>query len=187
MSTRSNIAIEDPKTKKVKVIYVHSDGYPYGVGKILVDNYNRRELAELLFEHGDASYLGDTIDECSFYGRDWDRKEDPAKIHRDEWMYMYNMKGENMIEYIYIFKDNRWHVSTSKYISDKIIKNSYNSVSYWTKFEPVSLNKEYIKYKDKHEKHAEVKMISKIGDMLKGAGFDDDNVVIQGGSAKKSN
>jgi hypothetical protein len=41
MSTRSNIAIEDPKTKKIKVIYVHSDGYPYGVGKILVDNYNQ--------------------------------------------------------------------------------------------------------------------------------------------------
>ena len=61
MSTRSNIAIEDPKTKKVKVIYVHSDGYPYGVGQCLVDHYNRRELAELLFEHGDASYLGDTI------------------------------------------------------------------------------------------------------------------------------
>ena len=40
MSTRSNIAIEDPKTKKVKVIYVHSDGYPYGVGHMLVDNYN---------------------------------------------------------------------------------------------------------------------------------------------------
>ena len=49
MSTRSNIAIELPKDKdgnnRVKVIYVHSDGYPYGVGKILVDNYNRRELA----------------------------------------------------------------------------------------------------------------------------------------------
>ena len=58
---------------------------------------------------------------------------------------------------------------------------------YYTKFEPVSLNKEYIKYKDKHEKHAEVKMISKIGDMLKGAGFDGDNVMIQGGNAKKSN
>jgi len=40
MSTRSNIAIEDPKTKKVKVIYVHSDGYPYGVGQCLVDNNN---------------------------------------------------------------------------------------------------------------------------------------------------
>jgi hypothetical protein len=41
MSTRSNIAIEDPKTKKVKVIYVHSDGYPYGVGKCLVDNWDQ--------------------------------------------------------------------------------------------------------------------------------------------------
>ena len=73
MSTRSNIAIEAPKTKKVKVIYVHSDGYPYGVGKCLVDNYNNRQLAEELFKYGDASYLGDTLDECSFYSRDWNR------------------------------------------------------------------------------------------------------------------
>ena len=73
MSTRSNIAIEDPKTKKVKVIYVHSDGYPYGVGKCLVDNYNNRQLATELFKHGDASYLGDTYSECSFYSRDWGR------------------------------------------------------------------------------------------------------------------
>ena len=51
MSTRSNIAIEDPKTKKVKVIYVHSDGYPYGVGKCLVDHYSKREVAELLFNY----------------------------------------------------------------------------------------------------------------------------------------
>ena len=76
MSTRSNIAIELPKdkdgNKKVKVIYVHSDGYPYGVGKCLVDNYNKRELAEdyyLIMET--PAYLGDTLDECSFYGRDW--------------------------------------------------------------------------------------------------------------------
>ena len=186
MSTRSNIAIEDPKTKKVKVIYVHSDGYPYGVGKCLVDNYNNRELAKLLFNHGDASYLGDTIDECSFYARDWDRDEEPAKEYRDEWMYMKGMEHDVFIEYIYLFKDNRWHVSTQK--STKV-NDGYDSghLFYYTKFEPVSLNKEYIKYKDKHEKHAEVKMISKIGDMLKGAGFSGDDVVVQGGSAKKTN
>ena len=185
MSTRSNIAIEDPKTKKVKVIYVHSDGYPYGVGKCLVDNYNNRQLAAKLFEYGDASYLGDTLDECSFYGRDWDRKEDPAREYRDEWMFMDAMKGDIFIEYIYIFKDNRWHVSSSKYVKTK---NGYDSnVSYYTKFEPVITNKEYIKYKDKHEKHSEVKMISKIGEMLKGAGFDGDNISIQGGNAKKAN
>ena len=188
MSTRSNIAIEDPKTKKVKVIYVHSDGYPYGVGKCLVDHYNNYDLAKKLFTEGDASYLGDTFEECSFYGRDWDRKEEPARTYRDEWMYMYNMKGENMIEYIYIFKDNKWHVSTSKYVPEEKLKNSYDGgISYWTKFEPVSLNKEYIKYKDKHEKHAEVKMISQIGNLLSKAGFDQDNIEIQGGKAKKAN
>ena len=186
MSTRSNIAIEDPKTKKVKVIYVHSDGYPYGVGKCLVDNYNRRELAQLLFEHGDASYLGDTIDECSFYGRDWDREIDPAKEYRDEWMFMNNMKGDVFIEYIYIFRDNRWHVSTQSFVKEEKLKNAYDGgLCYYTKFEPVTLNKEYIKYKDKHEKHAEVKMISQIGNLLSKAGFEGDNIEIQGGTAKK--
>jgi hypothetical protein len=185
MSTRSNIAIEDPKTKKVKVIYVHSDGYPYGVGKCLVDNYNNYDLAKKLFTEGDASYLGDTFEECSFYGRDWDRKEEPARTYRDEWMYMLSMRGDIHIEYIYLFKDGQWNVSTSKYVKTK---NGYDSgTSYYTKFESVKDNKEYIKYKDKHEKHAEVKMISQIGNLLKGAGFGDDNVVVQGGSAKKSN
>ena len=186
MSTRSNIAIEDPKTKKVKVIYVHSDGYPYGVGKILVDSYNHYDTANELFKHGDASHLGDTYDECSFYSRDWDRKENTARIHRDEWMYMHDMRGDVFIEYIYLFKNDQWYVSTQKHTT---VKDGYDrgTLFYYTKFEPVKQNKEYIKYKDKHEKHAEVKMISKIGEMLKGAGFDGDNISIQGGSAKKSN
>ena len=132
MSTRSNIAIEDPKTKKVNVIYVHSDGYPYGVGKCLVDNYQHRHLAKELFYYGDASYLGDTLDECSFYSRDWKREEEPAREYRDEWMFMHSMRGDVFIEYIYLFKDNRWHVSTSKYVKTK---DGYDSnVSYYTKF-----------------------------------------------------
>ena len=190
MSTRSNIAIELPKdsngNKKVKVIYVHSDGYPYGVGQILEENYNSYEKARELFNFGDASYLDDTIDKCSFYGRDWNRDIDKARTYRDEWMYMDSMKGDVFIEYIYIFKDNRWHVSTQKHTKTK---DGYDrgTVFYYTKFEPVSLNKEYIKYKDKHEKHAEVKMISQIGKMLSGAGFDGDNIMVQGGKVKKSN
>ena len=186
MSTRSNIAIEDPKTKKVKVIYVHSDGYPYGVGKCLVDNYQHRHLAKELFYYGDASYLGDTINECSFYSRDWKRAEDPARTFRDEWMYMDSMKGDVFIEYIYIYKDNRWHVSTQKSYKTKD-GYDHGSFCYYTKFEPVVMNKEYIKYKDKHEKHAEVKMISQIGELLKSKGFEGDNITVQGGKAKNSN
>ena len=151
MSTRSNIAIEDPKTKIVKVIYVHSDGYPYGVGKCLVDNYNKRDVAELLFNHGDASYLGDTLDECSFYGRDWDRNEDPAKEYRDEWMLMDSRKGDVFIEYIYLFKDNRWHVATQKHTT---VKDGYDrgTLFYYTKFEPVIMNKEYMTELEKLKK-----------------------------------
>ena len=83
-----------------------------------------------------------------------------------------------------MFKDNRWHVSTQK---STRVKDGYDrgTLFYYTKFEPVIMNKEYIKYKDKHEKHAEVKMISQIGNLLKGAGFGDDNVMTQGGTAKK--
>ena len=189
MSTRSNIAIELPKdkdgNKKVKVVYVHSDGYPYGVGKCLVDSYNHYDLAKELFQYGDASYLGDTIGECSFYGRDWDRKEDPATTHRDEWMYMHSMRGDFMIEYIYLFKDNQWNVSTGKTVK---VKDGYDTaIGYWTKFESVKDNKEYIKYKDKHEKHAEVKMISQIGKALAGAGWENGEVIMQGENAKKTN
>ena len=186
MSTRSNIAIEDPKTKKVKVIYVHSDGYPYGVGHMLVDNYNMYDLAKELFNHGDASYLDETIDQCSFYGRDWNRDEEPAKTFRDEWMFMDSMKGNVFIEYIYIFKDGQWNVSTQKHFKTKD-GYDHGSFCYYTKFESVKDNKEYIKYKDKHDKHAEVKMVSQIGKLLSGAGFADDDVVIQGGNAKKAN
>ena len=186
MSTRSNIAIEDPKTKKVKVIYVHSDGYPYGVGKILVDNYNHYDTANELFKHGDASHLGDTYDECSFYSRDWGRKEEKARTHRDEWMFMNDMKGDVFIEYIYLFKNDQWYVSTQKHTT---VKDGYDrgTLFYYTKFEPVKQNKEYIKYKDKHEKHAEVKMIADIGKLLKSKGFGDADVLVQGGKVKKAN
>ena len=98
-------------------------------------------------------------------------------------MYMDAMKGDIFIEYIYIFKDNRWHVSTQKIYSTK---DGYDrgKFAYYTKFEPVIVNKEYIKYKDKHEKHAEVKMVSQIGKLL-AENFGADQVMTQGGNAKK--
>ena len=92
-------------------------------------------------------------------------------------------------EYIlYILKIIDGFVSTSKYIKEERLDKPYDGgIWYYSEFEPVVLNKEYIKYKDKAEKHVEVKMISQMGKMLAGAGFDGDNIVIQGGKAKKSN
>ena len=72
MSTRSLIAIELPNGK-VKSIYVHSDGYVEGNGKLLVNHYATYDKAIKLFDYGDCSYLGETTNECSFYKRDWGR------------------------------------------------------------------------------------------------------------------
>ena len=93
------------------------------------------------------------------------------------------IKGDVFIEYIYLFKDNRWHVSTQKSTE---VKDGYDNghLFYYSKFEPLSLNKEYIKYKDKHEKHAEVKMISQIGKLLSGK-FPEDSIEMQGAAMKK--
>ena len=179
MSTRSNIAIQLPDGK-LKVIYVHSDGYPYGVGKILHDSYNTYDKAEKLFNFGDASYLDDTIESCSFYGRDWERKMDPAREYRNEYCYMADMRGDIHIEYIYLFKDNNWFISCGEYIDGEKLKNSYDNagLSYWTNFGFLRKNKDYIKYRDKHEKHGEVKMISSLGKMLS-ENFGSDKVTVQ--------
>ena len=39
MSTRSNVAVVDPTNNTVKVVYIHGDGYPDGVGNCLLKYY----------------------------------------------------------------------------------------------------------------------------------------------------
>ena len=176
MSTRSNIAITLPD-KKVKNIYVHCDGYPYGIGKILNDSYNTYDKARELFNFGDASYLDDTIESCSFYGRDWDRKEGPARIYRDEWMMMRALDGDIMLEYLYLFKTDIWQVSEQSSVpagKDHWDGNREN-LYYWKKLIPLTQHKDF---ETKWEKHAEVKMISGIGKMLS-KNFGSDKITVQ--------
>ena len=84
MSTRSLVAIELPDGK-VKSIYVHSDGYVEGNGKLLVEHYATYDKAIKLFDYGNCSYLGETTNECSFYKRDWGRDgiEDTATYNNE--------------------------------------------------------------------------------------------------------
>ena len=66
---------------KIHAIYVHSDGYPNGVGHCLLENYNSFKLAKEWFRFGNASSLGSTLKECSLYVRDWEEmKRKPAPI-----------------------------------------------------------------------------------------------------------
>ena len=113
MSTRSNIAIELPDGK-VKAIYVHSDGYPNGVGHCLLTYWKYEVNAKKLFAFGNASSLGSDLKDCSFYERDWGRDEEKARTYNNEWCFLNDMSGDIFIEYIYLFKKGHWYVSEQK-------------------------------------------------------------------------
>lgn len=124
MSTRCRIGLELPDGK-IKSIYCHHDGYPEGVGKMLIENYNDyQKIAELL-ELGDISTLGAYYDaEAAAKNWDWlslseeerervrgttvaykDRGEDsPARVDASVWEYVEKL-GKCWEEYTYLF----WH------------------------------------------------------------------------------
>ena len=184
MSTRSNIAIET-KDGQVKAVYCHSDGYLSGVGKTLIQHYTNYDDVEKLINGGGISSLGDNLNDTSYYCRDWGRKdEDKPMIYNNEYCMIFDMSGATMIEYIYLFKNNDWYVSDSKYINKKKLgKDAYDmGLSYWTNFNKV-LSKKYAKELKDEPKMTEKQMISQIGGMLK-QNFSSDNILIQGQEMK---
>ena len=183
MSTRSLIAIELPDGK-VKSIYVHSDGYVEGNGKLLVDHYATYDKAIKLFDYGDCSYLGETTNECSFYQRDWDRGDKcPTATYNNEYCLMYENSGATMIEYIYIYKGGEWHVSESRGIPRSMLgTNAYDiGLVYWSKFEKVIDHKDY---KNDAPSMSEVDMLGQIGKALKQTLGDSGSLIVQGMQSK---
>ena len=173
MSTRSNIAIQKPDGS-ILSIYVHSDGYPDGVGQCLIDNYKTYISAEKLFRYGDASYLGSTLKECSFYHRDWKRDLDPAHVHKNFESFKKYYAGDVFIEFVYLYKDGQWLVS------DNYSKPAADAAT--LAFVPV---KEHKHYSGEHKGMTEVEMISQIGKALSGAGFKKEDISMQSWETKK--
>ena len=168
MSTRSNIAIQKPDGT-ILSIYVHSDGYPDGVGDCLINNYKTYISAEKLFRYGDASYLGSTLKECSFYHRDWKRDLDPAHVHKNFESFKKYYAGDVFIEFVYLYKDGQWLVSDNYKKSE-------------LEFVPVTEHKHY---SGEHKGITEVEMISQIGKALSGAGFKKEDISMQSWETKK--
>jgi hypothetical protein len=112
------------------------------------------------------------------------RELEPTENYKEEWFLMNSLKGDNWIEYIYLFKDNQWLVSSLNSLErpDDIYPEHY--ISYCSKFIPVQEHKNYT---GKHEGITEVKMISSLTKMLKQSGFKDDDIVFQGGKTNKLN
>jgi len=167
MSTRSNIAIQKPDGT-ILSIYVHSDGYPDGVGQMLIDNYPTYGSSLRLFEHGDCSSLGSTLEECSFYGRDWQRELDPATVHKNYDKFKTFYSGDVFIEFVYLFKDGQWKVS-----------DNYQRKE--LEFVPIGDHKDY---SGEQPSMTEKQMISGLKEMLT-SGFGAENVSVQSWDTKK--
>lgn len=107
MSTHSNINVKVGNS--YYGIYCHFDGYPSGVGKTLIENYNTQELAEKLVSLGDIFSVGESINETVYFGRDRGGEDTGYRISKSP------LDEEG---YCYIFENNEWTMNGTEYDED---------------------------------------------------------------------
>lgn len=120
MATRCRIAkVQDDGT--VKSIYCHWDGYPEGVGKMLLQHYTNPDKVDELVAIGNISSLHETIEETTkeHYSPD---KDESARIDESlvELTRKLDLMGE---EYTYVFDTDYtgvygWRVIETPYSQD---------------------------------------------------------------------
>ena len=114
-TTTSNISVKSGNV--YKTVYCHCDGYPEGVGEILLNHYNSQEAAEALIKGGDImllgkkcdrpkwhSYINPIPDYTVYYGRD--------RGDKDTGYTLSEQKPELKEYYLYVFEDGKWFVSS---------------------------------------------------------------------------
>ena len=127
MATRSVIAKLDSKTKKIKAVYCHNDGYLAHNGCILDSHYQDESKVDELLKHGDLSSLGNNIGEkinwddielqnynkqCMFYARDRGEylKNRKPIILEDDIALVEFANTACDAEYIYMYAFGAWYV-----------------------------------------------------------------------------
>lgn len=146
MSTRCRIGIEN-RDGTITSIYCHHDGYPDGVGEVLVNHYDDENKIRRLLQLGDISSIGTEPvenvrgwetpapgttdwmkaykelhpeDQCVIYKT---RGEDcPAKVHNSIEEYQKHSR-QCWGEYTYLFKDGEWFVMEYDEPELKLVKN----------------------------------------------------------------
>ena len=109
MSTRSRIAIQ--KNEGIVSVYCHWDGYPENNGAILNEHYLDPAKINELLSHGSISTLGSSAAATIFYGRDRGETGIEPEIAADE-KGLLAMAGRCGEEYLYLFRDDTWHVAS---------------------------------------------------------------------------
>lgn len=159
MSTNCRIAMEQ-KDGSYKSIYCHHDGYLFGVGKTLYENYRDPVKVELMLNLGDLSSLKEYIypDTNRLHNFDNPQCDVCVSYHRDrgESLYYnvfpskdelldYSCKGDD--KYLYLFENEKWFVAdtTNKKLDEvkledleqrlyenDLIQEPYSNYKYYT-------------------------------------------------------
>jgi len=107
MSTRAIVGkLENNGT--IKSIYVHSDGYPKYVGKLLLNYYKDAESLDSLMILGDISMLYRDTNTTIYYGRDRGYEEDFETLLSDNlenWLNFYDLEPNF---YTYLLTETGW-------------------------------------------------------------------------------
>lgn len=102
MATRSYIFVK--KWESYKGIYCHFNGYPSGVGRILLKNYNSDDLANRLIDLGNIGSLCESLELTKLCLTNGD-----AIICKK----LNDLMNLEMIQYVYLWKNNRWYYRTA--------------------------------------------------------------------------
>lgn len=110
MSTRSHIGIKD--SRGITGVYCHFDGYPEGVGKTLLENYDTEEKVQALIAEGDMSSLGTTIEKCDFYKEG--PETEPYTIPDCEDVREKYYQFGKWMDYSYLFENGEWYFTPER-------------------------------------------------------------------------
>lgn len=98
------------ETTKVIRIYHHWDGYPDGVGKTLLNEFNSYEKAINLISFGAASSI---IGTNALFYNSWRAGEDWKDTKPIQYTSEQDYDDSCDEDYAYLFKDGKWYVKNS--------------------------------------------------------------------------
>lgn len=118
MSTNASISKMN-ENGTLKTVYLHWDGYVKGAGLTLKTAYATEEAIDELLSYGDISELGESVDQCVFYGRD--RNEDNTEART--YSFLRECILDEKQEYNYVFVAGKWMVGNE---NAKSLKEFHN-------------------------------------------------------------
>ena len=135
MGTRSRIGLQ-LEDGSVLSAYHHWDGYPEGLGKKLVKDYNSRDKIAELIDGGDMSSCMSThnwdMEECEEHVQYYSlRGEDCPPYHHESVDHFLNWQTDG--EFAYLWRNNQWDAweteNWNSYREDNPTPNIQNRVA----------------------------------------------------------